>query len=105
MEFRQDVSQYGFSWGVVYWGDFKSKNFYVDEIKTVEGNKRLGRIYIETTRFFNIKSRLEIKHANVSRYTRSRYFYQDDRSGEFEGSQVAHREREPDIKLSFSSVF
>jgi len=105
VEFRQDVSQYGYAWGMEYWGGYKRKRFYVDEIRTFEGNKRLGKVFIETTRFFDIKSRLEIRHVNVGRFIRSRYLYQENRNGGYEGTEVSHRKFEPEINLSFSSTF
>ncbi|MGL1956172.1 MAG: TonB-dependent receptor plug domain-containing protein [Colwellia sp.] len=105
IEFRQDLSHHKFSWGLEYKSDFKDTKFYVDEIKTFEGNNRLARFFFETTQFFDIKSRLEIKNINLARYTRSRYFYQDDRSGAYEGAEIAHRKREAEVKLSFFSTF
>lgn len=103
-KFRQDVISQKFAWGIEYWGDFLDTSYRVDEIQTFGGNKRL-RFFIETTRFFGLKTQLEISNLNTARYTRSRYFYQKDRSGKFEGSEISHRQRDPELKLSFWGTF
>ena len=102
--FRQDFISQKFAWGAEYWGDFKDTNYRVDEIQTFGANKRL-RLFIETTRFFGLKTQLEVTHINTGRYTRSRFFYQTDRDGEFDGSEISHRQRKPEIKLSFWGAF
>lgn len=102
--FRQDFISQKFAWGAEYWGDFKDTNYRVDEIQTFGANKRL-RLFIETTRFFGLKTQLEVTHINTGRYTRSRLFYQTDRGGEFDGSEISHRQRKPELKLSFWGTF
>ncbi|PKG83768.1 hypothetical protein CXF85_09685 [Colwellia sp. 75C3] len=103
-KFRQDFIIEKFAWGAEYWGDFIDTNYRVDEIQTFGGNKRV-RLFIETTRFFDLKTQLEVTHLNTGRYTRSRYFYQKDRSGEFDGSEISHRQRGPELKFSIWGTF
>ena len=103
-KFRQDYILQKFAWGAEYWGDFKDTNYRVDEIQTFGANKRL-RLFIETTRFFGLKTQLEVTHINTGRYTRSRFFYQRNRGGAFDGSEISHRQRKPEIKLSFWGTF
>lgn len=102
--FRQDFINQKFAWGAEYWGNFKDTNYRVDEIQTFGANKRL-RLFIETTRYFGLKTQLEVTHLNTGRYTRSRYFYQSDRGGAFDGSEISHRQRKPEVKLSFWGTF
>lgn len=104
VKFRQDFIKQQFAWGVEYWGDFVDTDFRVDEIQTFGGNKRVGA-FIETTRFFGLKTQLEVNNINTGRFTRSRYFYERDRSGAFDGSEVSHRQRGPEVKLSVWGTF
>jgi hypothetical protein len=103
-KFRQDFIIEKFAWGAEYWGDFIDTNYRVDEIQTFGGNKRV-RLFIETTRFFDLKTQLEVTQLNTGRYTRSRYFYQKDRGGKFDGSEISHRQRGPKLKLSIWGTF
>jgi len=103
-KFRQDFINQKFAWGVEYWGDFIDTSYRVDEIQTFGGNKRL-RFFIETTRYLGLKTQLEVTNLNTGRYTRSRYFYETDRGGKFDGSEISHRQRGPELKLSFWGAF
>lgn len=105
VEFRHDVTQYDFTWGMEYKDDYIKTRYYVDEIETTESNNRLVKFFIETTRFFNMKTRLKIQNVNTTNFDRTRYFYNNDRSGEFEGSEVSHRIEKPVVELSFSGSF
>jgi len=104
MEFRQDLVEQQMAWGLEYWGSFTNTSFRVDEVEKFSGNKRL-RFFIETTKFLGIKTQLEVSHSNKGHYSRSRFFYQNNRNGAFDGSQVSHRTRKPELKLSFSGTF
>ena len=103
-EFRQDLTDHKVAWGIEYWGRFTDTEFLVDEFVTFQGNKRV-RFFIETTRYFDIKTQLEVTHLNTGRYTRSRYFFDGSRAGDYQGSQVSSRQRRPELKLSFSGSF
>jgi len=103
-EFRQDITKHKFAWGVEYWGSFADQGFLVDEIQRVEGNKRL-RIFAETTRFFGVKMRLEVTEANTGRYTRTRFFFDGDRSGDFLGSEISDRKNRPRFRFDISGTF
>lgn len=105
VDFRQDTPAYDISWGLQYKNHFSKKRFYVDEVQTNEGNDRISRLFIETTRFFNIKTRLEIKDSNVALFTQSRYFYHGDRSGQFDGLEVEKLKRSSEVNLSFTGTF
>ncbi|MEI6895734.1 MAG: hypothetical protein V5789_14140 [Colwellia sp.] len=105
IDFRQDVTQYNFSWGMQYTHSYEKTTFYVDQIRTEDSNKLLSLLFIETTYFFNMKTRLEIQDFNVAHFDQSRYYYQDDRSGAFNGSELIYINREPEINLTFSGTF
>ncbi len=101
---RQDLTKHKFSWGVEYWGHYTDTDYLVDEIRQIHGNKRV-RVFIETTQYFGLKTQLEVTNINTGRFTRTRSFYEPDRGGQYDGYQVAHRIRKPQIKLSFWGTF
>ena len=92
------------AWGIEYFGNFIDTNYFVDEIQTFEGNKRF-KLFIETSRFFGVKTKLEVSHLNTGDYTRSRFFYSPNRGGQYEGSEIAYRHRRPEVTLSISGTF
>jgi hypothetical protein len=105
VDLRQDVINYDFSWGLQYKHYYEKTRYYVDEVQTNEGNDRLSSLFIETTKFLKMKIRLEVKDVNVAIFTRTRNYYQTDRSGLFEGSEISYRERAPEVNLTFSGTF
>lgn len=104
IDFRQDLSDEKIAWGIGYQANFNETSFQVDEVEIFRGNKRL-QFFIETTRFFGVKTQLEVTHLNNGRYTRSRYFFDGNRAGAYEGNQVSSRKRRPEFKLTFSGGF
>ena len=78
--------------------------FFVDERQTFSGNKRLG-LFVESSHFFGVKTRLEIINANTAEFTRTRFIFDGDRGGNFEGTEIARRLRRPQVTLSFSNNF
>lgn len=105
IEFRQDLLRYNFSWGFEYIHHYEKTKYYVDEIQKNSGNNFLKTLFFETTKFFDSKIRLDIKDSNGTLFTRSRYFYQDDRSGAYKGAEVTYITRDPEIELSFTGTF
>lgn len=112
-QLRQDITEHQFAWGVDFWSDFEESGYRVDERITFTGNNRF-RVFVETSRFFGLKTQLEIHHINTGDYTRSRFFYADndgddatraDRGDAYNGSEVAYRHRKPEIKLSIWGTF
>lgn len=103
-DFRQDLPEHKFSWGITYWGSFHEDFFNVSEISRIEGNKRL-RFFVETTRFFGVKTQFSVRDANTGRFDRTRFFYDGSRAGDFTGTEVARRVRSPFFKLEFSGTF
>jgi len=103
-KFRQDLLAAKFAWGGEYYGSFDRTGYLVDEIQTTQGNKRV-RLYVESTRFFGVKSKLEISNLNTGHYRRSRYLYEPDRNGILSSSEISKRSQRPEVKLSFSGKF
>ena len=101
---RQDIVAQKLAWGLEYWGSFTDNNFYVDEIHRFSGNKRI-RVFVETSRYFGVKTQLEVTHLNTGKYTKSRFFYEDNRGGDFQGSEVVFVRQRAEIKLSIFGTF
>ncbi|WP_440876394.1 TonB-dependent receptor plug domain-containing protein [Thalassotalea sp. PLHSN55] len=105
VDFRQDLTQYQFSWGFQLRQHFDKTKYYVDEIEVTEGNDRISRFFIETTQFLDAKVRLSVKDVNVARFTRTRYFYLNDRSEDIDSYEIAQRRLAPEFELSFTRAF
>ena len=101
---RQDFIEQKFSWGAEYFGHYTDTDYLVDEVQTFTANKRL-RLFVESTRFFGLKTQFEITQLNNGHYTRSRFFYENDRSGAYTGSEISQRTRKPQYKLSIWGTF
>jgi len=104
IKFRQDLVDYKLAWGGQYFNHFKDTGYYVDELIRFTSNDRV-KFFVETTYFEGLKIQIEVNHANTGEYTRTRHFYQDDRSGIYNGKQVSQRIRKPDYKLSIWGTF
>ncbi|NRA61662.1 MAG: TonB-dependent receptor plug domain-containing protein [Psychrobium sp.] len=104
VKLRQDVTAYKFSWGIQYYGDFTNDRYLVNEIGRYEGNKR-SMAFIETSYFSGYKIQLEMSNATVSKYTRSRQFFNETRNGAYLGTEVSARRHEPEYKLSIWGSF
>lgn len=102
LNFRQDFIEHKLAWGFSYIGSTANSSYRVNEIQTLEKAKMFS-LFIESTQFFGVKSFLELN--STSKQTRSRFFYQDNRNGQFNGHQEAHREMKPVIILKFSGRF
>ncbi len=104
IEFRQDLVEYKIAWGGEFISHFTNSGYLVDEVRTFEGNNRI-KAFVETTYFDGFKVQLHVEHLNTGEYNRSRFLYENDRSGVYKGSQIERRERAPELKLSVWGTF
>jgi len=104
MKFRQDLTDSKIAWGINYYDKFERIDYLVDTIVSFKGNRRL-QAFIETTYFDDYKIQLEVSNMNVGKFTRTREFYADNRSGSYDGMEVSNRRREPEYKLSIWGTF
>jgi hypothetical protein len=102
MSFRQDFIAHELAWGLDYIASTLNKSYRVNEVQTLEQAKRYG-FFIESTQFLGMKMNLTVY--NSSEQIRSRFFYQGDRNGLFNGSQEAQRKKNPVVVLKFSGRF
>ena len=103
-KFRQDLTDHKIAWGMTYWSHFIESAYRVDEYQTFRGNNRT-EFFIETTRYLDMKIKFEVEHANGAQYTRTRYIYSPDRSGELDRVERSRRFRDPLYTLSISGTF
>lgn len=104
VKLRQDLTRIKLAWGIEYSSDFTTSNFFVDEIQKFRANKR-WKFFIESSRFFGVKTQLEITDANTGEFTRTRSIFDGDRGGNLASTEIADRQRRPQIRLSFSDNF
>lgn len=104
MKFRQDLTEQKVAWGMDFYNHFTDTAYYVDELTVFSGNDRV-RFFIETTYFADLKVQLEVENANTGEFTRTRTFYEGDRSGAYVGKQISERVRKPSYKLSIWGTF
>jgi len=103
-EFRQDITSAKFSWGLQYYGTFTDTGFLVDQRQEFNGNGRF-QAFVETTRFWGLKMRLQVQNLNTGSFTRTRYFFSENRGGNFEGTETSFRKRKPEFRLEVSGTF
>jgi hypothetical protein len=102
--FRQDITEHQVAWGVSLDGKFNELEVYVDEFSTFQGNDRYN-IFIETTRFLGVKTRLEVERFTGELYQRARFFYDPNRGGAFTGSEDRAFRRGARVRLEMTRQF
>ena len=102
--FRQDLTQHRVAWGVSLEGRFDEPNFFVEEANVFSGNDRFT-FFVETTRWWGVKTRLEVENFNGERFESQRDFFTPNRGGEPDGSQNRVFRRGATIQLEITSQF
>lgn len=103
-EFRHDLVKERFAWGVEMEGGFKESNFFVTERLDVNGPYRFD-VYMETTRFFGVKMRLEWNRFTGNTFDRNRSFFDPDRGGSFTGSELQRRDFGSTVRFEVTTQF
>ena len=102
--FRQDLAEARFAWGVQYEPEVTTRIFFANEAIR---DRREGRLtaFIETTRFFGIKMQLEVSNIGQTRFPRDRVLFAPDRSGAVIGTEFLDRERGEFVKFTLTDQF
>lgn len=118
-ELRQDLTEHKVTWGVEYDAHFLDVGYRANEVQTFRGNNRWS-FYVETTRYFGVKIKLEVNQASTSQYTRTRFIYRGmvpgsendpnaqpshDRGDDLVSIERSFRFRDPELRLTFSGSF
>ncbi|MEE9328682.1 MAG: TonB-dependent receptor [Parvularculaceae bacterium] len=104
VQFRQDLPERKFAWGLSYRAPLEGPFFFADEISLNRDGRSWGG-FIETNRFSGLKANLEFTGIGEQNFSRERQFFAPDRSGVFEGSQVISRDRGMFVTLTVSGQF
>ncbi|MEM8771682.1 MAG: TonB-dependent receptor [Pseudomonadota bacterium] len=99
VDFRQDITSINSSWGVSYIAVENNKFFFGNEISDSRQGDQV-EVFVETTRFLDVKSRLSLRGVGGRNFRSDRLFFSPDRSGAFSGSEVVDRNRGLFITLS-----
>lgn len=89
-EFRQDLPEHDFAWGVRYFKQSQFEIFRLNEIETYEEGPFVD-IYAESTAIPGIKLGLTLLSATNEPFRRDRMFFAPDRSGAFTGREYRER--------------
>jgi outer membrane receptor protein involved in Fe transport len=102
--FRQDLTEARFAWGVQYEPEVTTSIFFANEAIR---DRREGRLtaFVETTRFFGIKMQLEVSNIGQTRFPRDRVLFAPDRSGAVIGTEFLDRERGEFVKFTLTDQF
>lgn len=82
--FRHDPPGLPFSWGLNWRGPFSQTGYRVDEQDLRADSAQIGG-FLETTAFFDLVTRLELRNVNTARFQRERRRFAPDRSGALSG--------------------
>lgn len=104
IDFRQDVTDARFAWGLTYEPPSRTASFFANEAIIDRRGRRITA-FVETTRFFGVKMQLEVRNIGQVQFPRDRLLFAPDRAGAFNGSEVLDRERGEFIKFTVSDQF
>lgn len=104
IDFRQDVTDARFAWGLTYEPPSRTASFFANEAIIDRRGRRITA-FVETTRFFGVKMQLEVRNIGQVQFPRDRLLFTPDRAGAFIGSEVLDRERGEFIKFTVSDQF
>ena len=92
VNFRQDIPAGQWSWGINYIAVRNNDFFFGNETSSFREGSQI-ELFAETTRYFDIKSRLALRGVGGRNFFTERRFFSPDRSGMFVGSEQVDRDR------------
>jgi len=99
MNFRQDIPVLQWSWGINYIVVRNNDFFFGNELSRFREGSQL-ELFAETTRYFDIKSRLALRGVGGRNFRTERLFFSPDRAGSFIGTEQVDRDRGMFITLT-----
>ncbi len=103
-EFRHDLIKHKFSWGLDMEGGFEEGNFFGNERLDFKGPYRFNA-YVETTRFFGVKMKLDVFRFTGNTFNRDRFFFDPNRGGDFTGSELQRRAFGSTVRFEVTTQF
>ena len=104
VSFRQDLTDLKLSWGFSYFAASNRSGFRVDELQPSRNGAEV-EAFIETTRYFGVKMRLEVENLNTPTSDRTRLIFENNRSGDFLQSQTTQGRDRPRVRFEVSGTF
>ncbi|SDD87951.1 TonB-dependent receptor plug domain-containing protein [Kordiimonas lacus] len=104
IDFRHDILNSEWSWGVEYESNFNWHGYFVEEFEDFEGSDRWD-LFIETTQFFGVKMKLTSFYTFSVQRDRIRYLYAPTRGDTFIGTEISERERDTGFLFEISGQF
>ncbi|MGN6210313.1 TonB-dependent receptor plug domain-containing protein [Asticcacaulis sp.] len=102
--FRQDLPWVRLSWGIDYIGGYQARLWYADETRLQDHAAEL-RLFLETSRFFQARLRVEVNGLSGLRNTYYRDLYTPNRTGAWNGSEVWEIRTPVSLAVSLSRTF
>ncbi len=104
VEFRQDWPEAKVSWGAELTSGFTDTVYFVSEVQKIERKPELSA-FVETSRFFGVKMRLELLRLNARTESRVRTFYEEDRGGAVSGFETSERRKRAEVRFKITASF
>lgn len=104
INFRHDIPNTEWAWGVEYDSAYNWHGYFVNEFEDFEGSDRWD-LFIETTQFLGVKMRLTSFYTFGVQRDRIRYLYAPTRADDFIGTEISERERDTGFLLEISGQF
>lgn len=104
VEFRQDLSSSKVSWGASYLASRDARFFFGNEESFFQEGEQWS-LFIETTRWFGIRTNLALRNIGERDFTRERLFFAPSRADSLVGSESISRSRGMFVTLTMGGQF
>ncbi len=104
IDFRQDIPDTNWAWGLEYNSSGHWHGYYIDEYEDFRENNRYGA-FIETTEFFGVKTSLILYDVFGGHFDRLRELYNPTRKGTRIGTELSERTRDTGVRFVVSGQF
>lgn len=104
VDFRHDIPDTKWSWGVEYDSSYNWHGFFVNEFEDFEASSRWGA-FIETTEIPDVKLALVTWSVGGRNFDRIRNLYDPTRGGAFIGTETSERSRDTGFRVQVSGQF
>ena len=102
VEFRQDLSELKFAWGVSYYREHQAAVYRLNEVLYYEEGPWID-LFVESTHIPGVKLRFEVINSADGTILRDRYFYEPDRTGALDSFESRTRSFEGGAWFAFSA--
>ena len=104
IDFRHDIPETNWAWGLEYNSANHWHGFYTNEHEDYRSNNRYGA-FVETTQFFGVKTSLILYDMFGGHFDRMRELYAPNRAGASTGTELSERTRDTGVRFVVSGQF